>query len=480
MARVTSSLSKAELELLQIFPEPVTFCLLYKASVHGYTAAAFHNKCDNQGPTLTVGFNNSGFVFGGYINRSYAQTGGYLADEKAFLFSFKRAEPQTKPLHIAVTNAANAFYDAANSGPNFGTNLVFLNNDGATIVSNPGDVYAFDGLALCGNDLNLTECEVYRVERVMDFSCLALGDWCVVLQLCADAETVHVLLTSLAEVYLNYPMPWLTCPLWKKPQMMDFIRSYKPPINSVTQARILLIGPIGAGKSSFFNSINSTFRGHVTSQAIAGSSVSSLTKKFRTYSIKSGREGKMLPIILCDTMGLEETNNSGMDLEDICSIVNGNIPDRYQFNPSAPIQPDTPGYIKAVQLKDKIHCAAFVIDACKVKLMSARMEEKLQAVRSKLNLLSVPQLVLLTKVDEACPVVAEDITNVYRSRFIQQKIHEVAARIGIPISCVVPVRNYSVDVDLDDNTDVLLLNTVVQMLRFADNFFDDFGDFGCD
>ncbi|XP_039591119.1 interferon-induced protein 44-like [Polypterus senegalus] len=448
MARVTSSLSKAELELLQIFPEPVTFCLLYKASVHGYTAAAFHNKCDNQGPTLTVGFNNSGFVFGGYINRSYAQTGGYLADEKAFLFSFKRAEPQTKPLHIAVTNAANAFYDAANSGPNFGTNLVFLNNDGATIVSNPGDVYAFDGLALCGNDLNLTECEVYRVEPTGDI----------------------------------LEKPWRTVQwgLEKKPQMMDFIRSYKPPINSVTQARILLIGPIGAGKSSFFNSINSTFRGHVTSQAIAGSSVSSLTKKFRTYSIKSGREGKMLPIILCDTMGLEETNNSGMDLEDICSIVNGNIPDRYQFNPSAPIQPDTPGYIKAVQLKDKIHCAAFVIDACKVKLMSARMEEKLQAVRSKLNLLSVPQLVLLTKVDEACPVVAEDITNVYRSRFIQQKIHEVAARIGIPISCVVPVRNYSVDVDLDDNTDVLLLNTVVQMLRFADNFFDDFGDFGCD
>ncbi|XP_028666571.1 interferon-induced protein 44-like [Erpetoichthys calabaricus] len=448
MARVTSSLSKAELELLQIFPEPVTFCLLYKASVHGYTAAAFHSKCDNQGPTLTVGFNNSGFVFGGYINRSYAQTGGYLADEKAFLFSFKRAEPQIKPLHIAVTNAANAFYDAANSGPNFGTNLVFLSNDGATIVSNPGEVYAFDGLALCGNDLNLTECEVYRVEPTGDI----------------------------------LEKPWRTVQwgLEKKAQMMDFIRSYKPPINSVTQARILLIGPIGAGKSSFFNSINSTFRGHVTSQAIAGSSVSSLTKKFRTYSIKSGREGKLLPIILCDTMGLEETNNSGMDLEDICSIVNGHIPDRYQFNPSAPIQADTPGYIKAVQLKDKIHCVAFVIDACKVKLMSARMEEKLQAVRSKLNLLSVPQLVLLTKVDEACPVVAEDITNVYRSRFIQQKIHEVAARIGIPISCVVPVRNYSIDVDLDDNTDALLLNTVVQMLRFADNFFDDFGDVGYD
>lgn len=34
----------------------------------------------------------------------------------------------------------------------------------------------------------------------------------------------------------------------------------------------------------------------------------------------------------------------------------------------------------------------------------------------------VPQLVLLTKVDEACELVASDVSNVYKSRFIEGKV----------------------------------------------------------
>lgn len=58
---------------------------------------------------------------------------------------------------------------------------------------------------------------------------------------------------------------------------MNVIQRYKPDINTVHQARVLLVGPVGAGKSSFFNSINSAFRGNMTSQAIAGAGRKSLT-----------------------------------------------------------------------------------------------------------------------------------------------------------------------------------------------------------
>ena len=61
--------------------------------------------------------------------------------------------------------------------------------------------------------------------------------------------------------------------------LINRIKSYKPTVPSVSEARVLLIGPVGAGKSSFFNSINSVFRGHVTSQAIAGSSATGLTTR---------------------------------------------------------------------------------------------------------------------------------------------------------------------------------------------------------
>lgn len=50
---------------------------------------------------------------------------------------------------------------------------------------------------------------------------------------------------------------------------MDDIRQYRPN-RSVSKARVLLLGPAGGGKSSFFNSVCSIFRGHVTSQVIRG------------------------------------------------------------------------------------------------------------------------------------------------------------------------------------------------------------------
>lgn len=56
--------------------------------------------------------------------------------------------------------------------------------------------------------------------------------------------------------------------------------SYSPPHGlGVKSANILLLGPVGAGKSSFFNTIASVFRGHVTGQAMCGSAEQSITSK---------------------------------------------------------------------------------------------------------------------------------------------------------------------------------------------------------
>uniref|UniRef100_A0A8C8DFH7 Interferon-induced protein 44-like n=1 Tax=Oryzias sinensis TaxID=183150 RepID=A0A8C8DFH7_9TELE len=236
------------------------------------------------------------------------------------------------------------------------------------------------------------------------------------------------------------------------------IRTYRPLNSSVTQARVLLIGAVGAGKSSFFNSLNSIFRGHVTSQAISGSCSTSLTTQ-------AGREGKPLPLILCDTMGLEQNVGAGLDIDDISNILKGHLPDRYQFNPSVPLQSEAHGFCKSPGLKDKIHCVTYVLDASKISIMSTKMEEKLKTIRRKVNLMGkIPQLVLLTKVDEVCSLVKEDIRNVYRSSYIRDV--EAATRVGVPLSCIIPVKNYSQELELETDIDILLLSAAVQMLRF--------------
>lgn len=63
----------------------------------------------------------------------------------------------------------------------------------------------------------------------------------------------------------------------RKQQLMNFVQNYKPDIKKVHQARVLLVGPVGSGKSSFFNSVNSAFRGNMTSQAMAGTAGKSVT-----------------------------------------------------------------------------------------------------------------------------------------------------------------------------------------------------------
>uniref|UniRef100_A0A3P9P746 Interferon-induced protein 44-like n=1 Tax=Poecilia reticulata TaxID=8081 RepID=A0A3P9P746_POERE len=374
--------------------------LLYKASIHGFTGAAFHQRCDYQAPTVSVGYNASGYVFGGYASQPFSQSGQYVNDNQAFVFSFTGGKLQKYP----CTNAPNALLMQGNSGPNFGNVMILIHG-------NQPVTYSFLG--------NLM------------FLCR------------------------------------------KRAELMESIKTYKPIISFMSQIRVLLIGQVGAGKSSFFNSINSVFRGHVTSQAIAGSSSTSLTTQFRTYSVNAGREGKPLPIILCDTMGLEDSKGAGLDVEDISSILKGHMLDCYQFNPAAPLHPESPGYQKSPAVKDKIHCVVYVIDASKVSIMPPKLEEKMEAIRRKVNLLGIPQLVLLTKVDETCPLVKEDLRNIYKSGYIKDL--EVSVRVGVPLSCVVPVKNYSGELELDLSCDILLLSTVIQMLRFADNYFDDLG-----
>lgn len=61
-------------------------------------------------------------------------------------------------------------------------------------------------------------------------------------------------------------------------ELKDTLQVYEPRMETnVTAANILLIGQIGAGKSSFFNSVDSIFRGRVTNKACSGSSERSIT-----------------------------------------------------------------------------------------------------------------------------------------------------------------------------------------------------------
>lgn len=63
---------------------------------------------------------------------------------------------------------------------------------------------------------------------------------------------------------------------------MEEVESYTPARGAASEARVLLLGPVGAGKSSFISSVQSVFSGRVLNRAMVGSSASaSFTKRVK-------------------------------------------------------------------------------------------------------------------------------------------------------------------------------------------------------
>ncbi|KAH3776046.1 hypothetical protein DPMN_177459 [Dreissena polymorpha] len=177
------------------------------------------------------------------------------------------------------------------------------------------------------------------------------------------------------------PVPWRKTPEWNEKfldTLMEEIVAFKPPREmGLSAVRVLMLGPVGSGKSSFYNTINSVFKGRISQGARTGKSAHSITSAYTPHSTKS-RSGSVLNFRLCDTSGLEVTEGlNGIFYIESNYLLNGHIPDYYEFNPAVPISPDTHGFVAQPSFADKIHCVAFVIDASSMEEIPPKLVEKI-------------------------------------------------------------------------------------------------------
>ncbi|XP_071080658.1 interferon-induced protein 44-like [Haliotis cracherodii] len=268
-------------------------------------------------------------------------------------------------------------------------------------------------------------------------------------------------------------LPWRKLPEVKQKVLKSELEKYAPP-GKLNHVNILLLGTVGAGKTSYFNTINSIFKGRITSVARSGSAEHSLTTTYRLYRVKSAETGQPLKVRLCDTRGLEDVRN--LDLTDLMVIIDGHLPDRFTFNPSVPVRPGVPGYKKNPTLDDRIHCIAFVVDSTAIDVFPDKVLQTFKAVQHRVNVQGLPQVVLLTKVDKACKVVNKDMSQLFLSAAIRGLVEKTAELFGLPRSHVYPVKNYEDELVLDDNVTLPALTSLVQMTRFADDFLNDCQD----
>uniref|UniRef100_A0A4W5RGA2 TLDc domain-containing protein n=1 Tax=Hucho hucho TaxID=62062 RepID=A0A4W5RGA2_9TELE len=214
--------------------------------------------------------------------------------------------------------------------------------------------------------------------------------------------------------------------------------SFKPACRSINRVRVLLMGPAGSGKSSFINSVRSVMFGRVLLLPFIGTATKGFIKK-------------PTALTLCDVLALGDGERTGLTLTDALTVIKGYAPEGHDVY-DAPIKAETPGYRPDPSINDQIHCAVFVLNACQI--MST----------------NIPQVVLLTHVDKVCHAVQNDVKFVYTSRILQEKVAEV---VGLPVSYVLPVKNYSSELSVSCNTDILLLSAVHHILQAVDDTYEE-------
>ncbi|KAM6913489.1 interferon-induced protein 44-like [Lycodopsis pacificus] len=256
-----------------------------------------------------------------------------------------------------------------------------------------------------------------------------------------------------------------------KNKYLQFVEDYQPYNEEVKQVRVLLHGPTGAGKSSFLNSVDSALQGRVTGRAPADSiGGTSFTTKHRAYKFNKGGPGTFYPFVFTDLMGLEKGTNGGVGVEDIKLAMKGHIKDGYDFNQRSQISEDNQNYNKYPTLNDHVHVLVCVIDANTENILDDESVIKMRDVRLAARDLEIPQVAILTKIDEACPEVKADIKNVYKSKKLKKVVDELSVKLGFTPTCIFPVKNYHSEIDTNDEVDTLILSALNKIINSGEDY----------
>lgn len=435
---VTTTLTWNEERSFQKLLGNVSLRLLYKSSVHGENTVEMQNRCRCQGPIVTVIYHSHN-IFGIFmLGHSSEKSKSFIEPNESFFFSLQKNETMEMKTVVLNSTVTISYNTSEFNISSYDKQYLVLNFHRKRICI--ARVLEQELRVKCNPMFPRLECEVFRVEGIKD-------------------EAGYINRITRATQHRN--------------SLLADVRAYSPYADLVSEIRILLLGPAGSGKSSFFNSVKSIFQGHLTRQAIVGSDVTSITEQYRIYSIKDGKDGQSLPFMLCDSMGLDEEEGVGLCVDDIPHILKGCVPDRYKFSPQKPITPKHPTFITSPSLKDRIHCVAYVFDINSTDNLSPKMMAKLKQIQKEVINCGVAQVALLTKVNNCNEVLQDNFLKMNKAMISQSQIQNVNKILGIPLSRILVVENYASGREMDPLKDILILSALKQMFRAVDDFLED-------
>jgi len=147
--------------------------LLYRGTRDGMEGKYFHNKCNNQGPTISLFKNEKGYIFGGYASTDWTGNGGYKSAPESFIFTLTNIHG-TEPTKFPNSNTSSSIRDDSSYGPTFGNGHDIHTNKEGSYANFPcayQDILG-KGKSIFTGDLNnsniyfnLKEIEVFKIYK---------------------------------------------------------------------------------------------------------------------------------------------------------------------------------------------------------------------------------------------------------------------------------------------------------------------------
>lgn len=128
--------------------------LIYRGSRDGSNAKEFHEKCDNQAPTLCLYKNEKGNIFGGYTTVQWTTPNGekYFSDKDSFMFTLSNIYG-ISPTKFPILNINRSIRINSNNGPTFGGNPSNGGNPDLGVYSNYMEDDSYSGFPESYSDI---------------------------------------------------------------------------------------------------------------------------------------------------------------------------------------------------------------------------------------------------------------------------------------------------------------------------------------
>lgn len=149
----------------------------------------------------------------------------------------------------------------------------------------------------------------------------------------------------------------------------------------------------------------------------------------------------------------------------------GHVTDGHKFNPVTSLSNTDTDYNKNPTEDDKVHLLVCVISANATEIKESVLQ-KMNSVRETACDLGIPQIAILTKIDEACPETEKDLKKLYKSKHLSKKMKYFSSATGIPQKCIFLVKNYSNECEPNEDVDTLILAALRKMIEFGDDFIE--------